>query len=232
MRARRLAPVIAAAAVALVALVAVFAGPVEIGDPVIPFQLRETEPEPQPTQEAADDEHEDEEVPVDPLTVGIVFYVLAVGIGALVIASIVLTWLIRWLMGRRRDPAGPDVPSPAITVAAALRDATELAIFEAEAARAGEATDAVIASWVILEEAAASAGTPREAPQTPTEFTASVLAGHHADPVAVRTLLGLYHEARFGQTPLPDEAAAAAAAALRTISASLLPVAGWREEQP
>ena len=225
---RRLAPLIAVAAVVLVAVIAAVGGPVQVGEPIIPFDVRDPAATPEPTQEAPEEEEPEEEVPANPLTVGIVLYTVVVGIAGIVMATVLLVWLVRWLLSRQRAAQGPTVPDPNITVSA-LREAAEFALFEAEAARPGEASDAVVACWVLLERAAASAGTPREGPQTPTEFTAAVLAEHHADRRAVATLLALYHEARFGRTPLPDEAASTAATALRTISASLSLAAAPKE---
>jgi hypothetical protein len=229
--ARRLAPLIAVGVVALVAMIAAVAGPVQVGDPIIPFDVRSAEPSPQPTFEADEEEPEDEDVPANPFTVGIVLYTVIVGIAGVAMTIVLVVWVVRWLLSREPAAQGPRVLDPKITVAA-LRDAAELAVFEAEAARPGEASDAVVACWVILEQAAASAGTPREAPQTPTEFTAAVLADHHADQGAVATLLSLYHEARFGGAALPDEAASTAAAALRTISASLSKAAAAPKDSP
>lgn len=62
---------------------------------------------------------------------------------------------------------------------------------------AADPGDAVIAAWLELEKAAASSGIDRAPAQTPTEFTAAVLDATRADPRATRTLLGLYHRARF-----------------------------------
>lgn len=60
-----------------------------------------------------------------------------------------------------------------------------------------EPDDAVIAAWLELEAAAASSGIARAPSDTPTELTTAVLDATHADPHATRTLLGLYHRARF-----------------------------------
>ncbi len=84
--------------------------------------------------------------------------------------------------------------------------------------------DAVIACWLRLEEGAAAAGTARRPAQTPTEFTAAVLAGATGPgdaEVAVRDLLHLYHRARFGSRPLEEGAAERAAADLDRIRAGL-----------
>lgn len=58
-------------------------------------------------------------------------------------------------------------------------------------------TDAVLAAWVALEQAAERSGVPRRPADTPTEFTVQVLSSTEADAAAVGTLLRLYHRARF-----------------------------------
>lgn len=61
----------------------------------------------------------------------------------------------------------------------------------------GTPTDAVIACWVALEEAAASAGVAREPSETPAEFTVRVLGvGGISEPELIR-LGELYREARY-----------------------------------
>lgn len=65
-------------------------------------------------------------------------------------------------------------------------------------------TDAVLAAWVALEQAAERSGVPRRPADTPTEFTVEVLAATPADRRAVTTLLGLYHRARFGGQVGPE----------------------------
>ncbi|KON72811.1 hypothetical protein M768_19660 [Cellulosimicrobium cellulans F16] len=81
--------------------------------------------------------------------------------------------------------------------------------------------DAVVAAWVALERAAERAGTRRDPAQTPTEFTSAVLASTRVDADAVATLRGLYHRARFGETPLGARDLEAARAALARIAADL-----------
>ncbi|MFI7064542.1 DUF4129 domain-containing protein [Kribbella sp. NPDC050124] len=78
----------------------------------------------------------------------------------------------------------------------------------------GSATDAVIACWVALENAAASAGVPREQSETPAEFTVRVLGvGGISEPELVR-LGELYREARYSTHGSTEEARAEARAAL------------------
>lgn len=81
--------------------------------------------------------------------------------------------------------------------------------------------DAVVASWVALEEAAARAGTHRDPAQTPTEFAGTVLAATPAPPDAVARLRTLYQRARFTDRPIDRTAVAQARAALADIARSL-----------
>ncbi len=62
--------------------------------------------------------------------------------------------------------------------------------------------DAVIRSWLALEEAAAASGIPRRPADSPTEFTGAVLTSTAAEPVAVTRLLRLYQRARFSTHPV------------------------------
>ena len=78
----------------------------------------------------------------------------------------------------------------------------------------GTATDAVIACWVALEEAAASAGVARDASETPAEFTVRVLGvGGISEPQLDR-LGELYREARYSTHGSTEEARTEARAAL------------------
>jgi len=61
----------------------------------------------------------------------------------------------------------------------------------------GPPADAIVAAWLVLERAAAAAGTRRAPHETPTEFASHVLAAHQADATELRDL---YHRARFGGT--------------------------------
>ncbi|HZX01320.1 DUF4129 domain-containing protein [Kribbella sp.] len=78
----------------------------------------------------------------------------------------------------------------------------------------GTASDAVIACWVALEEAAASAGVAREPSETPAEFTVRVLGvGGISEPELIR-LGRLYREARYSTRGSTEEARTIARAAL------------------
>ncbi|MFK4088746.1 DUF4129 domain-containing protein [Kribbella sp. NPDC020789] len=78
----------------------------------------------------------------------------------------------------------------------------------------GRATDAVIACWVALEQAAASAGVARDESETPAEFTVRVLGlGGISEPQLVR-LGELYREARYSTHGSSEDARSEARAAL------------------
>lgn len=155
---------------------------------------------------------------------------LGVALSALIVIGLV-TLLVRWwrALPRRRltglpDDAGlgtgasitgpgsrPDLPS--------LREGVEDADLHLRSALAP--VDAVIAAWVALEAAAERSGVPRAPAATPTEFTVEVLDRTPVDPTAIRRLLALYLQARFGTDPLGPSAVAEATAAVGVLAEGL-----------
>jgi len=154
----------------------------------------------------------------------------------LVLAAVLLLWIVllvgRWL---RRHPvlpppeapddagvdsgdvlSGPGVVQPDLP---ALREAVAGA--DLLVRRHVRPSDAVIAAWVHLEQAAARSGVPRDPAQTPTEFTVAVLDRTPVDPAATRTLLDLYLRARFGGERMAHDDVAAAVAALGRLAEGL-----------
>jgi Domain of unknown function (DUF4129) len=92
-----------------------------------------------------------------------------------------------------------------------LSDAVDAGLAAMES---GTATDAVIACWVALEDAAASAGVARQPSETPSEFTVRVLAVGGISAPELTRLAGLYREARYSSHGSSEEARAEARAAL------------------
>jgi len=81
--------------------------------------------------------------------------------------------------------------------------------------------DAVIAAWLALERAAQAGGIARDPALTATEFTLGLLDRTPADPAAARTLLRLYHRARFSEHPVSARDVIAARTALETLAVGL-----------
>lgn len=80
---------------------------------------------------------------------------------------------------------------------------------------------AVIACWVRLEQAAASAGTPRHLGDTPADLVLRLLGGHRVDRGVLDRFAGLYREARYATHVIDDEMRAQAQSALRQLRGEL-----------
>lgn len=224
MRPTILLPAAVFTAVLALAAIAAIAGPVRMGEPIIPFdELR-----PAPAQPADPEEMPTEDPGTDDISeqlgrLGVGILVLG-GIGAMV-ALIALYTLVSLLLAGR-DPTHPLRLGDAadgvdLDVGAALQGEAERSSHVLESTPPGEAGNAVVACWVELERVAEDAGQPRARAQTPTEFTARLLVDLSGDRRAVENLLGLYHLARFSSAPLPDDAAEVAATSLRALSRAL-----------
>lgn len=111
------------------------------------------------------------------------------------------------------DDPGEGTDGPGVG-AALMRSAVAAARDELGRQRSGPPSDAVIAAWLRLEQAAAESGLVRAPHQTPTEFTTALLGEHlgvRGDRGAVDRLRGLYQRARFGSSGSVTEADADAA---------------------
>ncbi|QJW36795.1 DUF4129 domain-containing protein [Cellulosimicrobium protaetiae] len=173
------------------------------------------------------------ELPWDATGMSFDTYLLWVLVAVVVVVLVVLArrYLPHLLVRRRRrelltaPPGDVSVHAAEDPVVPELRDAVEKAHDDLRAPDA-DPHDAVVAAWVALERAAERAGTRRDPAQTPTEFTTAVLASTRVDADAVATLRGLYHRARFGETPLGERDLEAARGALARIGADLAPPPG------
>ena len=160
------------------------------------------------------------------------YLLVFLGVVVLVVLVVLARRYLPALLARRRRreilvtaPGDVSVHAAEDPVVPELRDAVERAHDDLRAPDA-DPHDAVVAAWVALERAAERAGTRRDPAQTPTEFTSTVLASTRVDADAVATLRGLYHRARFGETPLGVHDLEAARAALARIGADLATRAG------
>jgi hypothetical protein len=163
----------------------------------------------------------------------------ALAIGALAIGALVLLSLFYPLRAVFRLVREIELPLPepddidwervkVDRVAAALDSGLAEGLAAVES---GTSTDGVIACWVALEAAAASAGVPRAMSETSTEFTVRVLGavggGGISEPEWTR-LAQLYREARFSTHGANEQARREARAALARIRSDLSSLAGTR----
>lgn len=226
MRPTILLPIAAFAAILAFAGIAAIAGPVRMGDPIIPFDdLLQPQTQPAAPEDIATPDPVDGDIGDRLGRLGTGLLVLG---GMAAIVAIVALYSVVSLLLAGRDPThrldlGDASDSVDLDVGAALREQASRSAVTLESAPTGEASNAVVACWVELERVAEAAGQPRARAQTPTEFTAMLLAELSRDQQAVDTLLGLYHQARFSSTPLPDHAAATAAGSLHRLSLALVP---------
>ncbi|HEV2779154.1 MAG TPA: DUF4129 domain-containing protein [Actinophytocola sp.] len=138
-------------------------------------------------------------------------FLLAGAIVAAVVFS-VIGWRLRRpglatpVLAAEDDPSA-DVPR------ARLLHAARAAQMIMERHRGGAPSDAVIAAWLELEEAAAGSGAHRLAHQTPTEFTDVLVDRFDAVGPALDVLRRLYQRARFAPSATVGAAEEAAARA-------------------
>lgn len=157
----------------------------------------------------------------------------------IVVALVVVALALRYLAFLRRPLA--EAPSTGARLAVPTGAETEpdlpvlqqgVAAAQAHLAEIREPRDAIIAAWLALEDAAQRSGIIRRPAQTPSEFTAGVLARTSADPQATSRLLHLYHRARFGTAPPEPADVAAASVCLGEVASSWSAFADSGEVEP
>lgn len=159
---------------------------------------------PQSTRSAPPQEVAEEEPPPEPSDDGGPAMVILAAIGLLLLALLLRALLRRATLARGTTGDSDEAPPGSVGTAEEVAVEPDLPALRrgATAARAVLATgtapdDAIVAAWLELEAAAASSGVERAPSDTPTELTTAVLDATSADPAATRTLLRLYHRARF-----------------------------------
>ncbi len=148
---------------------------------------------------------------------------------AVLLVVLALLGLVRFLWGRRPEGRDEAVAVDSIDVGVAtgtnavdvpvLVDAVEAALARLD--DAATPTDAVVAAWVSLEEAAAEHGWERHPSETSTEFTSRLLDVSPAPPAQTAVLRGLYQQARFTSHPVTPAQVGRARTALETIARAL-----------
>ncbi|MGX7825310.1 DUF4129 domain-containing protein [Actinokineospora sp. 24-640] len=144
------------------------------------------------------------------LVVGVMVLIGAVG----VLVSFGLAGARR-RRGASTPVRGPRAEESVAEQALALHAAVRTGMAGLPARAGGAPGDAVIAAWLVLEDAAAACGTRRAPAETASEFTTRVMAEHAVDGVALADLRSRYHRARFAGQATDDDADAARAALAR-----------------
>jgi hypothetical protein len=148
-------------------------------------------------------------------------------IAGVVIVAVLTYFLARFLWRTARAVRVEPLPEPADweyaspTARDELTEAIETGLAELAS---GPVDETIIACWVRLEEAVATAGVERLPWETAAELATRALHDLHVPEVATRRLLTLYREARYSRHELPERARTEAADALREIRAALAPV--------
>lgn len=179
-------------------------------------------------------DHEPRELPPLPSAEGTPSPVEDSGAGSLVLpvlwaALVLLVFVVAYWVWRVLPRPAAKAPVTAATAGLALSGSSPDAptvhrgVIEAQVLldSVADPTDAVVAAWVALEEAAARSGVPRRPADTPTELATRVLTATEADAGAVTTLLGLYHRARFSTVGVGPDAVVQARRCLTVLAA------GW-----
>lgn len=90
-----------------------------------------------------------------------------------------------------------------------------------EALASSDVRNGIVACWVLLEEAAETAGVAPRPTETPTEFVVRFLHALDVDPRPVARLTDLYREARFSTHPMGEQERARAESALAAVHEEL-----------
>jgi hypothetical protein len=147
--------------------------------------------------------------------------IVVLSIAGLVMIALVIWAIVRDQARRRARRAGrrlpvSEEPRTAEDLVAAL-DAglEELSDTDRDPRRA------VIACWVRLEQAAAAAGTPRHAGDSPTDLVGRLLREQRVDAGVLAALLEVYRQARYATRTVDDQMRAQARSALQRLRADL-----------
>lgn len=152
---------------------------------------------------------------------------------ALAIVALGAAAAMAWVVVVRPQVGLPELGAPDGARAAPEADAVDSARLAA-AVQAGlrELADGgpgegVVACWVLLERAAADAGTHRAQPDTPSELAGRLIDRHDVSPAPLLRLAELYREARYSRHVLPESARTEARAALEQVAAELAAAPVW-----
>jgi hypothetical protein len=135
----------------------------------------------------------------------------------LVVLAVLLWMLLRDRIGQRQlEMLEPELPPTEEETEQTVRAAVDAGLAELDDADA-DPRRAVIACWVRLEAAAATAGTQRSPGDTSTELVSRLLARHYVSGAVLTALAEVYREARFARHPVDETTREQARTALRLL---------------
>lgn len=162
-------------------------------------------------------------VDTDPTEVPAWLGAAALVIGCIVLAVVigVMVWTLAREITRRRGrgkmpPRQVSRTASAEEVVAAL-DAGLIDLSDADL----DPRRAVIACWLRLEQAAAAAGTPRQATDTPTDLVTRLLGEHNVSGDVLASFADVYREARYATHTVDERMREQARFALQRLRAEL-----------
>jgi hypothetical protein len=158
------------------------------------------------------------------LVVVVSLAILGLAAAALLVGALVVRSRVDLpALGGSGPEAGGAAPAPDAVDAARLAAAVRAGLRELADGGPGEG---VVACWVLLERAAADAGTHRAQPDTPSELAGRLIDRHDVSPGPLLRLAQLYREARYSRHVLPESARTEARAALEQVAAELAATPG------
>jgi hypothetical protein len=149
------------------------------------------------------------------------------------VVAVVLGLLIWYVVRHRIQPHGRPMevdhgPAPHPELRSEMLAAVDAGLTELSGVD-GEPRGVVITCWVRLEEAAATAGTPRRPADTSTDLVLRLLAEHRVSRPVLDRFAAVYRLARYSRGRVDDSMRATAVAALSQVRAELAAHAEMRE---
>lgn len=188
-----------------------------------PGPVEETDDDATPDDEGDEQDEDESWGPFDlPVRASLALLLLLGAVGLVLVSLRYLRFALRrgQLSGRvgvRGSTEGEPESDPG-TDAAELGRAVQADLLSLDE---GTPRNAIVATWVRLEQAAERIGFSRQPADTASEFAARALATYAMDRGAIRTLAALYLEARFSRHPLTEEHREQARTCLRRLQDDL-----------
>ncbi|WP_051865587.1 DUF4129 domain-containing protein [Streptosporangium roseum] len=140
-------------------------------------------------------------------------------IGAALAAPVIVMLVRRLMRSGDQPPAARPAQERSPAAAGEMRAALRAGLTDLDAG--DDPRRAVIACWLRLEHAAAGAGTPRMAADTPGDLVTRLLAAHRVSGPALGRLAAAYRQARYAPHEVAESLRGTARRALAEVDAEL-----------